>query len=64
VGRQERRGDGVTTARQRAEEKRAEKLELVRSQVENGSLVIRKMTDEERRRYAPRPARPKRSRWR
>jgi len=54
----------MTTARQRAEEKRAEKLELVRMQVESGSLVIRKMTDEERRRYAPRPARPKRARWR
>ena len=54
----------MTTARQRAEEKRAEKLELVRLQVESGSLVIRQMTDEERRRYAPRPARPKRTRWR
>jgi hypothetical protein len=54
----------MTTARQRAEEKRAEKLELVRSQVESGSLVIRQMTDEERRRYAPRPARPMPARWR
>jgi hypothetical protein len=54
----------VTTSRQRAEEKRAEKLELVRLQVESGSLVIRQMTDEERRRYAPRPARPKRDRRR
>jgi hypothetical protein len=44
------RGDGVKTTRERAEEKRAEKLERVREQVESGSLVIRQMTDEERRR--------------
>ena len=44
----------VKTARERAEEKRAEKLAVVREQVENGSLVIRKMTDAERRRYPPR----------
>jgi hypothetical protein len=49
----------VKSARERAEEKRLEKLDLVREQVENGSLVIRQMTDEERRRYAPRPAPPK-----
>ena len=51
------------TTRQRAEEKREAKLELVREQVESGSLVIRPMTAEERRQYAPRPARPKRPRW-
>jgi hypothetical protein len=49
--------------RARAEEKREEKLELVRAQVQNGSLVIRKMTDEERRRYPPRADAPKRPRW-
>ncbi len=43
----------MKTARERAEEKRAEKLERVREQVENGSLLIRQMTDEERRRYPP-----------
>lgn len=43
----------MKTARERAEEKRAEKLEHVRQQVENGSLVIRKMTDAERRRHPP-----------
>jgi hypothetical protein len=43
----------VKTARQRAEEKRAEKLEQVREQVQDGSLVIRQMTAEERRRYPP-----------
>jgi hypothetical protein len=47
------------TARERAEEKRAEKLEHVREQVENGSLVIRQMTAEERRRYPP-PSEPDR----
>ena len=50
----------MTTARDRAEEKRQEKLDLVREQVESGSLVIRKMTEEERRRYPPRPPQPKR----
>ena len=50
----------MKTARERAEEKRAEKLALVREQVESGSLVIRPMTDEERRRYPPRRARPER----
>jgi hypothetical protein len=50
----------VKTARERAEEKRQEKLELVRTQVESGSLVIRQMTEEERRQYPPRPPRPKR----
>jgi hypothetical protein len=52
----------VKTARERADEKRAEKLELVRQQVQSGSLVIRQMTAEERRRYPPRPADPKRIR--
>jgi hypothetical protein len=50
----------VKTARERAEEKREEKLELVREQVESGSLVIRKMTDEERQQYPPRPVAPRR----
>jgi len=51
----------VKSARERAEEKRAEKLEQVREQVESGSLVIRKMTDEERRRYPPVAPHPKRT---
>ena len=58
-----RRGDGVKTSRERAEEKRLAKLDLVRQQVESGDLVIRQMTEEERRRYPPRPnARPQRPR--
>jgi hypothetical protein len=54
------RDDSVKTARERAEEKRQAKLELVREQVESGTLVIRTMTAEERRRYPPRPTDPKR----
>ena len=46
----------VKTTRERAEEKRQAKLDFVREQVESGALVIRKMTDEERRRYPPRTA--------
>jgi hypothetical protein len=46
----------MKSTRERAEDKRQEKLELVREQVDNGSLVIRQMTDEERRRYPPKPA--------
>jgi hypothetical protein len=53
-------GDLVKTTREKAEEKRVARLELVREQVESGSLVIRQMTDEERRRYPPRPVGPKR----
>lgn len=50
----------MKTVRQRAEEKREAKLALVREQVASGSLVIRQMTAEERRRYPPRPVLPKR----
>jgi hypothetical protein len=50
----------MKSAQERAAEKREAKLDLVREQVENGSLVIRQMTDEERRRYPPRPERSKR----
>ena len=50
----------MKTTREKAEEKRAAQLDLVREQVQNGSLVIRQMTDEERRRYPPRLVPPKR----
>jgi hypothetical protein len=50
------------TTRERVEEKREAKLEVVREQVESGSLVIRQMTEEERRRYPPRADQPKRPR--
>jgi hypothetical protein len=47
------RGRPMKTARDRAEEKRREKLELVAEQVENGQLIIRQMTEEENRCYPP-----------
>ena len=52
----------MKTARERAEEKRRAKLELVREQVEGGSLVIRQMTAAERRRYGRRDDSPKKPR--
>jgi hypothetical protein len=55
-----RRGESVKSARERAEEKREEKLAEIREQVQSGSLVIRRMTDEERRRDPPRPVPVKR----
>jgi hypothetical protein len=55
-------GNGMTTSRERAELKRQEKLANVQEAVESGSLVIRQMTDEERRRDPPRPVAPKRPR--
>jgi hypothetical protein len=48
------------STRERAEEKRQAKLENVRDEVEKGSLIIRQMTDEERRLYPPRPEAPPR----
>jgi hypothetical protein len=56
-----RSGHLVKTTRERAEEKRQEKLELVREQVQSGSLVIRQMTDAERQQYPQVPPRPRRS---
>lgn len=51
----------MKTTRERAEERRQEKLEFVREQVQSGSLVIRPMTAAERRRYPPPTAvKPKR----
>jgi hypothetical protein len=49
------------STRERAEEKRQEKLELVKEQVQSGALVIRQMTPEERELYPPRPNQPKRT---
>ena len=45
------------TLQQRAQQKRQEKLDNIRQQVETGALVIRKMTPEERRRNPPRKRR-------
>jgi hypothetical protein len=49
----------MKSGREKAEEKRQTKLAQVQEQVEDGSLVIRPMTEEERRKYPPRPERPK-----
>lgn len=54
----------MKTTRERAEEKRQEKLADVRQQVASGSLVIRKMTDAERERYPVRPQPPQTGRRR
>jgi hypothetical protein len=43
-----------------ANERRAAKLDSLREQVENGSLVIRQVTAQERKRYPPRPKAPPR----
>jgi hypothetical protein len=56
---EQNRDDGVKSTRERAAEKRQAKLDLVTEQVKNGSLVIRTMSEEERRRFPPRPPRPK-----
>jgi len=50
----------MKTTREKAEEKRQAKLENVREQVASGTLVIRQMTADERRRYPARPSRPQR----
>jgi len=49
----------VATQKDRAEEKRREKLEHIREQVEQGQLKIRKMTKEERAANPPRRREPK-----
>jgi hypothetical protein len=47
--------DQVKTSRERAEEKREEKLEQIRDAVASGKLVVREMTEEERLKYPARP---------
>jgi hypothetical protein len=54
----------MKTQRERADERRTQQLEDVDRQVRSGSLVIRKMTDEERKRFPPADKdRPRRQRW-
>jgi hypothetical protein len=48
----------MKTQRERADEKRQLKLEAVEQQVQDGTLTIRQMTPEERKKY-PRPANPR-----
>jgi hypothetical protein len=53
----------VSTSKERAEQKRREKLALIREQLDSGELTIRQMTPDERERHPPRPAKPRRQRW-
>ncbi len=53
----------MSTQRERAEQKRREKLELIREQLDSGQLKIRQMTPAERAKHPPRPQPPKRKRW-
>jgi hypothetical protein len=41
----------MPTPRERADEKRRQKLEDLERQVESGDLTVRQMTDEEREKY-------------
>ena len=49
----------MLTQADRAAEKRRAKLEDVQRQVDEGSLTIRKMTDEERKRFPPKDVEPR-----
>ena len=55
----------MSTQRERAEEKRKEKLKAVEEQVAEGSLTIRQMTPEEKAKYPKRerPPQDKRKRY-
>jgi hypothetical protein len=53
---------GAKTQRERAEEKREEKLALIREQIKDGTLTIRQMTPEERKKDPPRKREPKKRR--
>ena len=50
------------TVREQQDKRREEKLRQVEQQVEEGSLVIRKMTPAERKANPPRPPREKKKR--
>ncbi len=53
---------GAKTQRERAEAKREEKLALIKEQIADGTLTIRQMTPEERKKDPPRQREPKRRR--
>jgi len=50
------------TVREQQDKRREEKLKQVEEQVQEGSLVIRKMTNAERKANPPRPPREKKKR--
>jgi anti-sigma28 factor (negative regulator of flagellin synthesis) len=52
----------MSSQQDRAEQKRQEKLEQIREQVDSGQLKIRKMTPAERKKNPPRPRPEKRGR--
>jgi hypothetical protein len=51
----------MATPKERADQKRQDKLDEVQRQVDAGTLKVRKMTDDERRENPPKP-RPQRGR--
>jgi hypothetical protein len=53
----------VSTSKERAQQKRREKLAMIREQLDSGELTIRQMTPAERKKHPPRPAEPRRKRW-
>lgn len=53
----------MSNAKERAEERRQEKLTAVQEQIDDGSLTVRKMTAKERKANPPKP-RPERGRGR
>jgi len=52
----------MRTQKDRAEQKRREKLQLIRDQLASGQLRIRQMTPPERAKHPPRPRPEKRAR--
>ena len=50
----------MKTPAERKDEARKQKLEEIQEQVDSGRLVIRPMTKQERRRFPPKPAKPRR----
>jgi hypothetical protein len=52
----------MSTQQERAEQRRLEKLEQIREQVDKGQLTIRKMTKAEREENPPKERPPKRGR--
>jgi DNA-binding protein H-NS len=45
----------MSTQQERAEQRRLEKLQQIREQVDKGELTIRRMTKAERKKHPPRP---------
>jgi hypothetical protein len=56
----DRERQSARAPRERAEQKRREKLALIREQVDSGQLTIRQMTAAERAKNPPQPREPRR----